>query len=165
MFLFLCTLQRSEHCNVQRKNIQHCLHPEYCWVQHKHCRKAGISVLLPAQIGNAPNAQRVQTTLCPAQDSFLQVLWKEWHTTAANTTQPELPLGPECAFANSLSLRLSSAYSSLRKSQGLCSLPTSHPQVLHLRSSPTAHDKMTEFLILRWKPEGSHFSKRRPPSK
>lgn len=63
----------------------------------------------------------------------------------ANTTQPELPLGPkQRAFANSLVLWLSSANSSLRQSQGLCSLPTSQPQALHLHSSPKAHDKMTK---------------------
>lgn len=64
----------------------------------------------------------------------------------------------ERAVANSLPLWLRSAYSPLRQSQGLCSLPTSQPQALHLHSSPKAHDKTTAFLILCWKPERSHLS-------
>lgn len=63
------------------------------------------------------------------------------------------------AVANSLPLRLRSAYSPLRQSQGLCSLPASQPRALHLHSSPEAHDKTIEFLILCWKPERSHLSK------
>lgn len=73
---------------------------------------------------------------------------KEWHKTAANRTQAELPPCPKQACFCKQPLTLAQLCLLMPKAKPGALLPTSQAQALPLHSSPKAHDKMTKSLIL-----------------